>query len=724
MGTLTWTVWLLLAFTALAINVEVGAAPEYETGVAGGKQHSGQNPGYGDGGKGGDDDGDDHDDGGRQGHGHKKELSKNQKNILQKILKYLKLRLENAKGEIEFDGHRISIDFILTAVNINGGNIEKVKVKDLWEIIQLYEVYEKKLGGESQNRNVSRYEDVTLLYVTEHLRNHPGVTGKIVIDGVEISVIYVLLQLKIRGEDIRTVTTEQIRRIVWAYVIRANRIPLIPIPLGKQPTQAQITELDIIIDFLKTQGSNATGSFVFNGYRVSIRFILRYLAQHGRNIKNLTAQELWRILHAYVNEIDKLNKLPAKEKTDLDNILKYLKFLGEGATGKIAFNGTRISVDFILTVVLLQDGDIHSLTVEDLWEIIQLYEIYEKKLESEPQNRNISKDEQVTLLYAITYLRKHKDVTGDIVIDGVKIPVTYVLNQLKKHGQDIRNVTIEQLYKIIDAYISKYIPTPSPLGKQPTEEQKIELRAIIDFLKAQGSNAVGSFILSGHRISVRFILNYLAQHGLNVKNLTAQELWRIIHAYVNETDKLNKLPAKEKTDLRKILKYLKFLGEGATGEIAFNGTRISVDFILTVALLQGGDIHSLTVVDLWEIIQLYEVYEKKLESESQNRNISGYEDVTLLYVTEHLRNHPGVTGKIVIDGVEIPVIYVLLQLKIRGEDIRTVTTEQIRPIVRAYVIRANRIPLIPIPLGKQPTQAQITELDIIIDFLKTQGSNA
>ncbi|PNF20212.1 hypothetical protein B7P43_G16190, partial [Cryptotermes secundus] len=346
MGTLTWTVWLLLAFTALAINVEVGAAPEYETGVAGGKQHSGQNPGYGDGGKGGDDDGDDHDDGGRQGHGHKKELSKNQKNILQKILKYLKLRLENAKGEIEFDGHRISIDFILTAVNINGGNIEKVKVKDLWEIIQLYE-------------------------------------------------------------------------------------------------------------------------------------------------------------------------------------------------------------------------------------------IYEKKLESEPQNRNISKDEQVTLLYAITYLRKHKDVTGDIVIDGVKIPVTYVLNQLKKHGQDIRNVTIEQLYKIIDAYISKYIPTPSPLGKQPTEEQKIELRAIIDFLKAQGSNAVGSFILSGHRISVRFILNYLAQHGLNVKNLTAQELWRIIHAYVNETDKLNKLPAKEKTDLRKILKYLKFLGEGATGEIAFNGTRISVDFILT-----------------------------------------------------------------------------------------------------------------------------------------------
>jgi uncharacterized protein (DUF433 family) len=596
-------------------------------------------------------------------------------------------------------------------------------VKDLWEIIHLYEEYEKKLGSEHQNRNISKYEQVTLLYVTTYLRNHPGVTGKIVIDGVDIPVIYVLLQLKIRGKDIRTVTTEQLRAIVRGYVSRATSIPLIPIPLGKQPTKGQITELKTIIAFLKTQGPNAMGSFIFSGYRISIRFILRYLAQHRRNVKNLTSEELWRIVRVYITEIEKLNKLPGNVKTDLRNILKYLKFLGHGATGEITFNGHRISVDFILTVVLLQGGDINSLTVEDVWEIIQLYEVYGKKLGSEPQNRSITKSEQVTLLYVIMYLRSHQDVSGEIVIDGVKITVSYILNQLKTRGIDIRTVNIEQIHKIISAYISKYNPPkPVPLGKQPTEEEKLELNTIIDFLKTQGTKATGSFIVSGYRISVQFILRYLAQHGRNVRNLKAEELWIIIRAYITENEKLNKLPGNVKTDLRTILKYLKFLGHGATGEITFNGQRISVDFILTVIHLEGGDINSLTAADLWEIIQLYEVYGKKLESESQNRNISKYEQVSLLYAITYLRSHQEVTGEIVIDGVKISVSYILNQLKIRGEDIRTVNIEQIHKIITAYISKYN--PPKPVPLGKQPTKGQITELKTIIDFLKTQGTNA
>jgi hypothetical protein len=113
---------LLVAFTALVINAEVEVTPDQENGVASGMQHSGDNGDNGD----------------KQAHGHKKDRSKDQKNILKKILDYLAMDIfVSVICDFTFDGQRIPIDFIMTAVYIDSKHISSVTVEDLWEIIQL-----------------------------------------------------------------------------------------------------------------------------------------------------------------------------------------------------------------------------------------------------------------------------------------------------------------------------------------------------------------------------------------------------------------------------------------------------------------------------------------------------------------------------------------------------------------------------------------------------------
>jgi uncharacterized protein (DUF433 family) len=327
---------------------------------------------------------------------------------------------------------------------------------------------------------------------------------------------------------IPTATNEKLLSAIRSSA-RTHKITPVHSPMTEEPTRREEHKVNALLEFLKTQGTKATGSCMFSVYRISIRFILWYLGEHGRSVKDLTSEELWRIVRAYVPEFEGFNRLPEKEKTELGNILKYLKFLGDGSRGELRFKSHKISIDFIMTVVLIQGADIYSLTMADLWELIKMYELYKKKLGGEPQSQNISKYEQVTLLYAITYLRNDDGITGQIVIDGVKIPVSYILTQLKISGKDIRTVNIEQIHTITNAYISKYTPpTPVPLGKQPTEEQTFELHAITDLLKTQRSAAMGSFIFSGHRISVQSILSYLAQHRLWIDDLRPKELWSIM----------------------------------------------------------------------------------------------------------------------------------------------------------------------------------------------------
>jgi uncharacterized protein (DUF433 family) len=244
--------------------------------------------------------------------------------------------------------------------------------------------------------------------------------------------------------------------------------------------------------------------------------------------------------------------------------------------------------------------------MEDLWELIKMYEVYEKKLGNDPQNRNINKYEQVTLLYAITYLRNDDGLTGQIVIDGVKIPVSYLLNQLKIRGQDIRTATIEQIYTIINDYISKYTPPePVPLGKQPTEEQILELNAIIDFLKTQGTNATGSFIFSGYRKSVQFILRYLVQRRLRIDDLKYKELWSIMLLDAsNETNASTKVsgtgPAEPygSDKLYRTLKKLLTEGTNATVYIEFKEEDIALQFVLSGLSLKHIDARKATAADI------------------------------------------------------------------------------------------------------------------------------
>ncbi|XP_023720566.1 uncharacterized protein LOC111871586 [Cryptotermes secundus] len=516
MGTLTRTVWLLLAFTALASNFDDGAAYVPPRTVLKSRYLCGFR----------DDD--------RQGPRFKTDLPIDQKSILTKIMNYLsKDFFASVMGDFTFKGQRIPIDFIMTTIEIDSRFIQDLRVEDLWGIIQLYGYYEKMAKTEPRTRDISKYEHITALFMRSCSLSRGTTWGKVYMDG---ALVYLGRAYSSRAE-IKTEKTSQIVKAIKR-IAKGIKPFLKQKPVPEQPTKGQINELQITVDFLKTQSSNATGSFLFLGHRISIQFIEWYLVQNGKSVKNLTAKELFGIITSYLSETEEFNGMPEKEKAVLRDILNYLKFLGDGARGEVTFKSHTLSIDFIMTVVHLQGADIYSLTLSDLWQLIKMYEVYEKKLGSRAQNRNIKKYEQVTLLYAITYLRNDGGVTGQIVIDGVKIQVSYILNQLKIRGKDFRTVNIEQIHGIIHAYKWKWTPHKRvPLGTQPTEEQTLELRALIDLMKTQRSPAVGSFIFSGYRTSVQFILSYMDQHGLSIDKLSSKELWSIMLLHErNETN--------------------------------------------------------------------------------------------------------------------------------------------------------------------------------------------
>ncbi|XP_023720567.1 uncharacterized protein LOC111871587 [Cryptotermes secundus] len=520
MGTLTWTVWLLLAFTVLASNVEAEAVPDYIRDDAG----VGYLCGYRDEVK--------------QGRGPKAELSWEQNITLQCMYDYLRIQIYlSVTGDFTFNGQRIPVDFIVTAAYIDKKLIYDITVEDLWEKIQLYEYYEKKAESEPRTRDISKYEHVTALFIKTCVQKRGSTTGRVYVEGETAELKKVFR----RSSQIKNATTSNIIKKIKTNPIKYESFERI-MPISAVAYVKD--ELPVILNYLRSQGFNATGTFVLRGHRISLQFIEWYLVQHGSVYRITTTALLYRIITSYLPETEEFNALPKKEKAVLRDILNYLKFLGDGARGEVTFKSHTLSIDFIMTVVHLQGADIYSLTLSDLWQLIKMHEVYEKKLGSETQNRNISKNEQVTLLYAITYLRNNGGITGQIVIDGVKIPVSYLLNQLI-FGKDFHTVTMEQLYIITSAYLRKYTaPTRVPLGTQPTEEQTLELRALIDLMKTQRSPAVGSFIFSGYRTSAQFILSYMDQHGLRMDRLSSKKLWSIMLLHeCNETNKTTAVSA-------------------------------------------------------------------------------------------------------------------------------------------------------------------------------------
>jgi uncharacterized protein (DUF433 family) len=201
-------------------------------------------------------------------------------------------------------GQHASVGFILTVVGLHEGNrtILNVTEYQLLEIIQLYEGYETKSTAEGSSRNITKYEAIILVYVVEYLQKHTGSKGgNIVIDGEKVPVRYILDQLDKRHIDVRRVTVVELYAIIQVYIQNKTTQPK-PVPLGKQPTTAQITELEIIVAFLKTQGIEAKGTFRFEGYKISIKFILQSVKDNGKDIRNITYKELWNIILVYVQQ--------------------------------------------------------------------------------------------------------------------------------------------------------------------------------------------------------------------------------------------------------------------------------------------------------------------------------------------------------------------------------------------------------------------------------------
>jgi uncharacterized protein (DUF433 family) len=493
-------------------------------------------------------------------------------------------------GEFQFSGYRIPIDFILTAVYIRGGNIQKLTIDEFWEIIEIYEAYEQNSTSVQSSQGISRNEVITLQYIITYLQTHEGsTTGEIVFHGEKISVTYILSQLRQYHIDIRYVTTEEIYRIINTNVSEVTTTATHE-HLGKHPTRKQITEMKFIIEFLKTQGSESTGTFTIGGYRISIQFVLTYLNQKGTRIQNMTYEELWSIILIYVNNgtqsttelrdsssgLISTSQLTTETTTNggssnphgteptgsgtatetttnggssnphgteptgsrlndtLFNILQILLTQRENASGVIQFNGYSISLQFILTVLSIERINIRNATTDDIYDVLLLYTQFENST-TPAEVSDVPEGEIVSLLFILQYLKTEGQGNNDnFSFDGHQIPVRFVIEILRLQNISVQTLTISELYSILQLYTGNGADR-SVLSLADI----VSLGDVRQILEAQGSNASGAVLIHGFFVSFDFIVRLLNIQRTDIQNSSIQELWLIVQLSIEFQKRLN-----------------------------------------------------------------------------------------------------------------------------------------------------------------------------------------
>lgn len=174
----------------------------------------------------------------------------------------------------------------------------------------------------------------------------------------------------------------------------------------------------------------------------------------------------------------------------------------------------------------LKQIDVRNATAAEIYEILLLYVHYADT--AKPDEGGVPKDEIVTLLLILQYLKTNKQSdNGNFTFDGYEISIQFIAEIIKAQNISINNLTVSELYLILEIYIG-FEGSSSSLNPTPPGEVIASLEEVLQILKAQGDNATGAVEISGYIITFEYINLILKARGNDAQNASREQLWLII----------------------------------------------------------------------------------------------------------------------------------------------------------------------------------------------------
>ncbi|KAJ9580743.1 hypothetical protein L9F63_024078, partial [Diploptera punctata] len=442
-----------------------------------------------------------------------KNLNGDQRNTLKVILEFFKSQKDIFTGQIEFLEISYSIDFIQTYLSINGKNIKTVN--------EIY--FLSVLNFQKLNYGDISTDYTNIQYILSIINNSTSNENfKIWYRGYSFSVELVLEQFHARRINVAEVTTEILEEVL-EIIVAPQLLNLESVTLPNNPNKNQEHALEIIQEFLITEGGQRSVTFEFFGAIIISEKIFDYTEEHEINISDIQVKEFYEIIQATVADPSDVN---GDISNELTNIILYIQVQGDHPTGYFNYYGLNVSVDFCLTYLYLQGISVDQINTASIEMAILEYQKYTQKHEK-------SQDIVITLI--VDQLNQGIE-TGSISYSGYVISITNIRQHLGNTVDITEQQVLQIIWTIIQAAPSTTEESTVQIPPHPNEEETKQLEIIVQIIQSGVCDEHATFQFLGIHISYLYVFEYLQQHNTPVESLSVQIIFEIIVEFVNDAN--------------------------------------------------------------------------------------------------------------------------------------------------------------------------------------------
>ncbi|KAJ4448651.1 hypothetical protein ANN_00041 [Periplaneta americana] len=305
--------------------------------------------------------------------------------VLKSVLAFLKQQGSKAAGEIIFNGRNISLHYLVEILKLQGIDIQKATVEDLWRIIQLLIVFQSDVSP-------ANVKQVTLNFFLQILRTSHNIdTETFIYNGYKIYVNKLISILNLQKDSsgkyiIDNLTVDEFWSALQMYVKSEE----------SSTTEMQPNEEDEVIynDFISIlQQSDDVESqvLIVNGTRIPLLVIINALnlkkdSSTGRyNFAGITVQQLIKVINLYItsgartSSVRVTSDLAQQQQALYEEFLKLIEDPDKAARTYLIVNDQRVPLLNVIAALGIEKDsktglyDTSKLTKEQVWTVLIQY---------------------------------------------------------------------------------------------------------------------------------------------------------------------------------------------------------------------------------------------------------------------------------------------------------------------------------------------------------------
>lgn len=275
--------------------------------------------------------------------------------------------------------------------------------------------------------------------------------------------------------------------------------------------------LDKVLQIVQAGGVNATGSVRFFGHDIQMQFVITVLSIKGIDIRRATIEDISDVLYIYINlsfqvDSNKAN-VPEGDVVTLQFILQFLEDDEANHNGNFYFHGFLIQTQFIVEVLKIQNTNVETLTISELYYIFLVYVGHQIDYSGNQPQPSVT--DSASLVIVLEELKvQGNTASGAVQIEEEIISFEYIVSILNIRNDDDSSVTTQELWLIIQLAIQFHKQTNS--SETLSQETLIFFLAVISNTEDIGSSVL---VVNGTRVSVQSIIIEL---GLQIDSSTGK----------------------------------------------------------------------------------------------------------------------------------------------------------------------------------------------------------